>query len=786
MKPSLRRILAVTAPVAVLAAASTASAGLLATPSYLTDNKVYPTVLDTDGSSYVDVAVRWAPHLLRRGKASHQMRVTLTGKGRKGAPLRFDAKTIKRGATSYEVVRLRIRGKQRGAYRNARSIVVSSAHHWDSPSDPDTSANAVAVSNANVRGAQRTNAVTGRALRECDVATIFTGTRAENCDLRGADLTGADLSGVNLSGATLDNARLDGAKLRNTNLAGASMVGTTMRGATMPATEQQAFTQPEDGNGTTPGGGTIRSAIYAATTSVDVVMYDFGSTNVVKWLQDAITRGVNVRVVVNSGLLEPTCYQVSPPSPGCVWTPKADSTYAMEYQLAQAAKAAGRANDPMAYRVQFSSQNFQITHQKTIIVDAADKATGAPLAPSALPPTAKAIVSTGNLQAFPNFWGQRTLKWTDYSTNPPTKYGPFNINPNYLSNPAYSCTTGSAPYAKAPYNLDGAGQPCQAEWSPRDFGVTVTDADMIARIQGVFVSDVNCDDNDVDNVQRKTSAGATIAGLVPDPKGSDPISAAWPETWSNGAMTTSAFQYPPAVPGYFNADPYPSYLRGNDLARQSALINSAKTSIWVYNEEMNYTNKTGTGLQDLLAAKAKSGVDVQVVMSGTVSPGNTWAKAYNALVAAGAKVWLVDEATPGNVYVHAKAIIADGIDGWIGSQNMGYASVNWNRELGVGLTSRPDPTAAAIPSLLSVSGLNQVMTSFAKDRATGKAWTTQTLPSSKNEQQATPATLVNSIQLPCIPKAFTANGSNKQATPNAASGLPTRDPATIAAPPQAP
>ena len=87
MKPSLRRILAVTAPVAVLAAASTASAGLLATPSYLTDNKVYPTVLDTDGSSYVDVAVRWAPHLLRRGKAAHEMRVTLTGKGRKGAPV---------------------------------------------------------------------------------------------------------------------------------------------------------------------------------------------------------------------------------------------------------------------------------------------------------------------------------------------------------------------------------------------------------------------------------------------------------------------------------------------------------------------------------------------------------------------------------------------------------------------------------------------------------------------------------------------------------------------------
>jgi phosphatidylserine/phosphatidylglycerophosphate/cardiolipin synthase-like enzyme len=785
MKPALRRILAVTAPIAVLAAASTASAGLLDAHPYLTDNKVYPTVVGTDGSSYVDVALRWAPHLLRRSTKAHEMRVTLTGKGRKGAPIRFDAKTVKRsGAHRYEVVRLRIKKKQRGAYANARSIVVSSAHHWDSPSDSDSSANSVAVSNANVRGGQAPNAITGRPMRECDVATIAPGARAANCDLRGADLSGADLSGVNFSGATLDNARLDGAKLRTANLAGASMVGTTMSGASLAPTEQKAFTQPQDGNGTTPGGGTIRAAIYSATTSVDVVMYDFGSTNVVKWLQDAIARGVNVRVVVNSGLLEPTCYAVSPPSPGCVWTPKADSTYAMEYQLAQAAKAAGRQDDPMAYRVQFSSQNFQITHQKTIIVDGADKATGAPLAPSALPATARAIVSTGNLQAFPNFWGQRSIKWTDYSTTPATKYGPFNINPNYLSDPDYSCTTGSAPYAKAPYNLPGAGQPCQAEWSPRDFGVTVTDADMVARIQGVFVSDVNCDDNDVDNVQRKTSAGATIAGLVPDPKGSDPVSATWPETWSNGAMTTSAFQYPPALPGYFNANPYPSFLRGNDLARQSALINSAKTSLWVYNEEMNYTNKYGTGIVDLLAAQAKKGVDVQVVMSGTVSPDNTWGKAYNTLVAAGAKVWLVDESVARNVYVHAKAIVADGIDGWIGSQNIGYASVNWNRELGVGLTSRPDPTQAAIPSLLSVSGMNQIMTSFASDRATGNAWTTQTLP--KSQQQATPATLINSIQLPCIPKAYTASGSNKQSTPNAQSGLPTRDPANVAAPPQAP
>lgn len=97
--PSFRRYALIAAPVALLAAASGATAGLLFMPSYPNDNKAYPMVVGVDGSSYVDVAVRWAPHLLRRGACAHTMKVTLTGRGRRGAPLRFDSETIPKGAS---------------------------------------------------------------------------------------------------------------------------------------------------------------------------------------------------------------------------------------------------------------------------------------------------------------------------------------------------------------------------------------------------------------------------------------------------------------------------------------------------------------------------------------------------------------------------------------------------------------------------------------------------------------------------------------------------------------
>jgi len=807
MKASLRLTAAVSIPVAALATASIATGGMMFTTGAGSAAGPHIEVLDASvgcnavtgacgnggaGGAWVDVAVApGSPTGLMASHAAgvhHDLRITLTGTGRNGRALRFTRVTLPHTTSGVRHLRLHVPHDAQAAFSHAHRIVATAVDHWDSPADPDANANIVGIDTADVVGSRPRRAPSGRTSRDCSGILLAGGPlNASGCDLAGADLAGADLGHADLRGAQLDGARLDGTNLSHVRLAGASLVGASMKGATLPAQEQMAFTQPDDGNSTkssnvppNPGGGTIQAAISSATKSVDVVMYDFGSTNVVGWLQAAITRGVNVRVIVNSGLLEKTCFSVSPPSPGCVWSPKADSTYAMEHQLQLAQQRAGEGAG--TYRVQFSSENFQITHQKTIVIDGAD-ANGNGLPADQLPPTAKAIVSTGNLQAFPNFWGQRSVGWTQYNADGSSqKFGPFLINSDYLNNPDASCTTASAALAKPPYNLAGAGQPCAAEWAPRDFGITVTQPDIVSRIEGVFASDARCDGPTVDNVQARSSAGVTYPGLIADPKGSDPVSNTWPETWSNGSMayppkgTSGEPQYPPADPGYFNAVNYPSWLRGNALSRMSTLINSAKHSIWVYNEEMNYSNKYGTGLVDLLVAQAKKGVDVRVVMSGTVGQGNTWLPAYNALVAAGATVRLLDESA-GQVYVHAKAILVDGQDGWIGSQNIGYASINWNRELGIGFTDRSDPTQAPIASVLSVSGVNQVQTAFAKDYSAGAPWPAGgvTPPAAPHTPKATPANaaLVNQVQLPCIAPAI-----------NPASGLPPRDPNGPVAPPQ--
>ncbi len=780
MTPSVRLIAALAVPVlAGSALALTASASgqdMTATRSTL-----------NSGASTVEVPITWHHGLLARPGNNDDLHVRVSGTTTAGKRIRFAYAHLRHGARDGGSIRLTVPKGKRRDFARATHIVVSTTQHYDSPSDANHTPDHAAVTLLqNLRGGSKTNALSGAHLRDCTNLVITRRTNATNCDLSGVHLNGMDLRRVRMGGASLEGADLSNANIANTTLAGASLVGTIMKGTTLAPQEQMAFTQPQDGNSTinstvppNPGGGTIQAAISSATRSVDVVMYDFGSTNVVGWLQAAITRGVNVRVIVNSGELEKTCYSVSPPSPGCVWSPKADSTYAMEHQLQLAQQRAG--SGAGSYRVQFSSENFQITHQKTIIIDGADAA-GNALPVSALPPTAKAIVSTGNLQAFPNFWGQRSVGWTQYNADGSTKkFGPFLINSDYLDNPDASCTTASAPLAKPPYNLAGAGQPCAAEWAPRDFGLTITQPDIVSRIEGVFTSDARCDGPTVDNVQSRSSSGTTFTGLIPDPKGSDPVSNTWPETWSNGAMAfppkgqSGDPQYPPVYPGYFNAVQFPTWLRGNALSRMSTLINSAQHSIWVYNEELSYTNKYSTGLVDLLVAQAKKGRDVRVVMSGTVGSGNTWLPAYNTLVAAGATVRLLDESS-GQVYVHAKAILVDGQDAWIGSQNIGYASVNWNRELGIGFTDRSDPTKAPIASVLSVSGVNQVQTTFASDYAAGAAWPNNVpAPPTPPTPPTTPgnATFVNAQQLPCISPAISPD-----------SGLPPRDPSAPAAPPQ--
>ena len=812
MKTSLRRLIAITAPIAVLAAASTASAGILPVPSYLTDGKVYPAVVSTDGSSYVDVAVRWAPHLLRRGTGAHEMRITLTGKGRKGAPIKFDAETVRRGKQRIQVVRLRVKKNQRGAYRNARNVVVSSAHHWTRGKAANGfpgfgTSNLVAVSNTNVKGSVGAGQFSLRAGKECDVATLGPNSNAAGCDFSGANLAGANLSNANLSGAILDNANLAGANLSSANVAGTSMVGTNVAGVNFGATSQAAFTMPQaanPGQGTSAvckqtGGGPMCEAIYSAKSTIGAVYYQFAGPNVTRWLQDAIKRGVNVFVIENSANTtagsnssNPLCQTVSATDPACAWSPKADPFYALEAQLKS---VVGPGTGQV--RVQFSSQNFNITHQKSILVDVLD-AGGNALNPAQITAAGgSAIVSTGNLMAYPNYWGQRTATINGK---------PLLINPNYLTQPAAGCV----------YSPD---KQCDDEWTPRDFAMKVTDPNILARVAGVYASDLSCAPAGATNVQRNVG-GQFFPGLIPDPGDSDPTSAAWPETWSNGSVfqqgdnlppngqQLGTFPFPGVYPnGYFaygpgKTDPsyIPSQITGNVRARQVKLINSAQKTLVVYNEEMSDFAKPSYGspvdvkapsIVNAIIGAGQSGVKVTIVMAnefwkdqttGAWVPYRTstsWASQFDEIIdpanytKAGAitpTILLIDSSSTGPIYIHAKAIIADGIDGWFGSINASSGSMNTNRELGLGVTNRSTgSTPPYIPAVYSPQMIATVTTAASADAAKGTSWALAT------GGKAPYSPYTGSAQFPCI---------NTQANPT--SGLPPRDPANPASPPQAP
>jgi cardiolipin synthase A/B len=124
--------------------------------------------------------------------------------------------------------------------------------------------------------------------------------------------------------------------------------------------------------------------------------------------------------------------------------------------------------------------------------------------------------------------------------------------------------------------------------------------------------------------------------------------------------------------------------RGADLLwspgaapRLVALIAHARRSLLVENEEMS-----DHGIVAALAAAARRGVDVTVVMTGDGE--------YDAELRelAGVGVHVRVYAENASLYIHAKAIVADGTTVAIGSQNFSATSLDHNRELGVILPVR--------------------------------------------------------------------------------------------------
>lgn len=150
-------------------------------------------------------------------------------------------------------------------------------------------------------------------------------------------------------------------------------------------------------------GAAVVNAISTATKSVDIPIYSIVSSSgedatFTSYLTAAKARGVNIRVMMNSGYGHAS--------------PTVTAAYLAKLQAAPGTGTVG---------VNYSSNNFSITHQKSVITDAAD-ASGKPLSSDNLPATARLVVSTGNFSAGypvsnPGPWyGARDFEMT--STNP--------------------------------------------------------------------------------------------------------------------------------------------------------------------------------------------------------------------------------------------------------------------------------------------------------------------------------------------------------------------------------
>jgi phosphatidylserine/phosphatidylglycerophosphate/cardiolipin synthase-like enzyme len=127
------------------------------------------------------------------------------------------------------------------------------------------------------------------------------------------------------------------------------------------------------------------------------------------------------------------------------------------------------------------------------------------------------------------------------------------------------------------------------------------------------------------------------------------------------------------------------------------LINGAQTSITVENQYLKFSK-----MNDALTAAAQRGVQVTVMVAGICAFGNpsTSDKNYmqndiGGLAQAGATALALTESEkvggkPG--YLHAKTMVVDGTQAWVGSVNGSQAAFEDNREFGVYLT---DPAEVA-------------------------------------------------------------------------------------------
>ena len=639
--------------------------------------------------------VRWDQSMLSQGERERFTVRLLSGQPRQR---RAVGSIIRRSARStVETIRFRLSVRNARRVKSAPRVIATATQQFDG-ADEDRLFERNRASIAALAG----KPPLASASRACDPKEITPGADMSDCQLPGVNLAGAELAGVNFSRADLELSILAGADLSTARLTQADLTGALLVGARMSADEQSALTFPDDGE-------KIEELIDSAKTSVDIIIYDFAGPNIVGQrsrpgaLMRAVQRGVNVRVIVNSSSSQCPSARSADQS-RCASDPKYDGLYAAQASLRWASQNPDPGRAPGRYRVQFSSQNYQVTHQKSILIDTSDS-NGVPLTAAQMVPTSLAMVSTGNLKSavYENGTG---YAWGDHIR------GGKVVNRHYLSDPASSC------YGGAPA--------CTEEWAARDFAIEVTRTDLLERLAAVYAADQTC---------KKWEEAPVYRQL---------LDSDLPDTWANGTLVAGGTTYPAAGTDAFyagagpnrglEADPTrPNAVKpqGNSRQRQIQLIDSAKSELVVYNEEMADADIVNALVR---AADRLGKGNVRVVMSAPFQDGkpnpkteSTAASKYppyflSYLVSNGVEVNLLPADADGVVYIHAKAIVADGLNAFIGSENFGYASMNYNRELGLMLTNSTDPSVRPpAPSLVAVGAIAEIMTAFEKDWNNSKA-----------------------------------------------------------------
>lgn len=369
-------------------------------------------------------------------------------------------------------------------------------------------------------------------------------------------------------------------------------------------------------------GQTVLESIENATSSVDICIYELGGPRILEALKTAKANGADIRIIFNGQFF-------AGPNPD-------DQRYDQQYAVIDELESA-----PGDGSVTFnwSSNNFNITHQKTILIDAAKQ--GRALKSYEMSDSAAALVMTLNLSAFA--WKM-------------TQYGGQCTDPCQFWGPGY------------PYNGKGT----------RDFGVLVKDPEVIAAIASTFSSDFDCDGSSVTNDIKSASTS-------------------WPQrrdglVWSNGTTGLPGFD----VGNYPTNGAYPSYNpeklgtsidQGNARKAHLYVIDTARKTLDIYNEEMDDDE-----IVDHIVAAVENGVKVRVIMTAGIEVSeDTGKRHYNyywnfdRICKAGGQIRLFPDSDE-FMYIHAKVLLADAEESeafaFVGSQNISGNSLDFNRELG--------------------------------------------------------------------------------------------------------